>query len=450
MEIDNFDFLFLSDSIQTKIMDSKKKVLVIAYYWPPSGGAGVQRWLKMTKYLAREGHEVHVLSVDPSKASYFSVDESLKNDIHPNIRQHLSSSFEPINLYSSLVGKKNVPTAGYSNVDDQHWKQKMVSKIRSHLFIPDPRIGWKKYAVNKALEIIKNEKIDNVFTTSPPHSAQLIGRDLKKKLKDQINWIVDFRDPWTDIYYYPLLQHSKFSHKLNLKLERQVIESSDQIITVGQGFKDSFLSKTNKIKPEKIKIISNAYDPDDFKIKAEVQPDDNVFLASYIGTVSDKYEPNVFFEALGQLAKDFPDAPIRFKATGVVSEKLQEFIKEQLGEKASFHPPVPHEQAVEAMLKSDVLLLITPGIEGTIPGKTFEYLATGRRIVSIGKGDSAKAIEKCNAGAAFDRNEKEEIYNYLKLALEDFQNNIPFETNTDELEKMSWNYKAAQVAKLLR
>lgn len=431
-------------------MDSKKKVLVIAYYWPPSGGAGVQRWLKMTKYLAKHGHEVHVLTVDPEKASYFNLDASLVDNIHPNIKVHHSNSFEPINLFSKFVGKKNVPNAGFSNVDAQHWKQKMMNGIRSHFFIPDPRVGWKKYAVNKALEIIKNEKIDNVITTSPPHSAQLIGRDLKQKLKDQINWIVDFRDPWTDIYYYPLLQHSKLSHNFNLKLERQVIESSDQIITVGQGFKDSFLSKTNKIKPEKIKIISNAYDPDDFKIKAEIQPDNDVFLASYIGTVSDKYEPNVFFEALGQLAKDFPGAPIRFKATGVVSEKLQEFIKVQLGDKASFHPPVPHEQAVEAMLKSDVLLLITPGIEGTIPGKTFEYLASGRRIVSIGKGDSAKAIAKCKAGAAFTREEKEKVYDYLKSALADFQNNIPFKTNTEELEKMSWNYKAKQVAQLLR
>ncbi|RYM35123.1 hypothetical protein ERX46_07025 [Brumimicrobium glaciale] len=431
-------------------MDSKKKVLVIAYYWPPSGGAGVQRWLKLTKYLAKLGHEVHVLSVDPEKASYFNLDESLKEDIHPNVKVHLSDSFEPINMYSRLVGKKNVPTAGYSNVDDQHWKQKLVSGIRSNVFIPDPRIGWKNFAYKKAMEIIQNENIQNVITTSPPHSTQLIGLKLKRKLKDKIKWIVDFRDPWTDIYYYNLLQHSKISHNINLKLERQVVEESDRIITVGEGFKESFLSKTNKVTPDKFEIISNAFDPDDFKMKDEVHPDKDVFLASYIGTVSDKYEPDVFFEALGQLAKDFPDAPIQFKATGVVSERLQELITSHLGDKASFHAPVPHEQAVHAMLKSRVLLLITPGIEGTIPGKTFEYLASGRRIVSIGKGDSAKAIIKCNAGAAFERSEKEAVYAYLKSALMDYQNNIPFETDYDELKKMSWNYKAAQVAELLR
>ncbi|WP_107039664.1 glycosyltransferase family protein [Brumimicrobium mesophilum] len=430
-------------------MNSKKKVLVIAYYWPPSGGAGVQRWLKLTKYLAKLGHEVHVLSVAPEKASYFHVDESLKNDIHPNVNVHLTSSFEPINIYSRLVGKKNVPTAGYSNVDEQHWKQKLVSGIRSNIFIPDPRVGWKNYAYKNALEIIKTENIQNVITTSPPHSTQLIGLKLKRKLKDKIKWIVDFRDPWTDIYYYPLLQHSKFSHNINLKLERQVIEESDRIITVGEGFKASFLSKTKKVTPAKFEIVSNAFDPDDFKMKDEVHPDKDVFLASYIGTVSDKYAPDIFFEALGQLAKDFPNAPIRFKATGVVSERLQELITDYLGDKASFHDPVPHELAVHAMLKSRLLLLITPGIEGTIPGKTFEYLASGRRIISIGKGDSAKAIIQCEAGAAFERSEKEVLYEYLKEALMEYQNNVHFETNYEELKKMSWDYKAAQVAQLL-
>src|SRR5690554_7755884 len=112
-------------------MDSTKKVLVIAYYWPPSGGAGVQRWLKLTKYLAKLGHEVHVLTVDPEKASYMQIDESLNEDIHPKVKVHLTNSFEPINMYSRMVGKKNVPTAGYSNVDEQHWKDRKSTRLNS-------------------------------------------------------------------------------------------------------------------------------------------------------------------------------------------------------------------------------------------------------------------------------------------------------------------------------
>ena len=143
-----------------------KKVLIISYYWPPSGGAGVQRWLKLSKYLAKSNVEVHILTVDPKKASYTSIDNSLTQDIHPKIIVHYSDSFEIINYYSKLAGKKNVPTAGFSNVNNSSVIQKAVNALRSNLFIPDPRKGWKKYAVKKAIEIIKEYSIHSIITTT--------------------------------------------------------------------------------------------------------------------------------------------------------------------------------------------------------------------------------------------------------------------------------------------
>ena len=130
-----------------------KKVLIITYYWPPSGGAGVQRWLKLSKYLALNKVEVHILSVNPKVASYTSIDESLLKDIHPDIKVHLSDSFEIINYYSKLVGKENVPTAGFSNVNNESLLQKIANTVRSNLFIPDPRVGWNNYAIKKAKSI---------------------------------------------------------------------------------------------------------------------------------------------------------------------------------------------------------------------------------------------------------------------------------------------------------
>ncbi|MDX5326332.1 MAG: hypothetical protein LPK80_08720, partial [Bacteroidota bacterium] len=133
------------------------KVLIITYYWPPSGGAGVQRWLKLSKYLAIEGLDVHVLTVDERHASYMQMDESLLKEVSPKIHVHRTRSFEPINLYAKLVGKKNVPTAGFANVDEQKLSQKIASSIRSHLFIPDPRKGWNRYAYRRACEIIEEQ-----------------------------------------------------------------------------------------------------------------------------------------------------------------------------------------------------------------------------------------------------------------------------------------------------
>lgn len=426
----------------------KEKILIITYYWPPSGGAGVQRWLKLSKYLARLGYEIHVLSVDPNKASYFQRDESLSKDIHPDIKVHLTNSFEPLSIYAKIIGKSNVPTAGFSNVDGEKWHQKKISQIRSNLFIPDPRIGWKKHALKKAKELIEKEGIKNIITTSPPHSVQLIGLALKNQLKEKINWIVDFRDPWTDIYYYPLLHNSKYSHNKNLILERETIENSDKIITVSEGFKSLFLEKTSAIVKEKINVISNGFDPDDFKAKGEVDLSKSTFVVSYIGTVADNYQSEVFFDALGRLVKDYPDTSIQFRATGVISENLQRYICGKIGDRAIFNTPVPHDDAVKAMRASHVLLLISPPTKGIVPGKAFEYIASGRRIVCLGKGDSGEVIEKCKAGKSFSRDEEDEIYKYLVAAYKEFIDGIPFQSDQEELKKHAWDYKAKLISEL--
>lgn len=422
-----------------------KKVLIISYYWPPSGGAGVQRWLKLSSSLANLGVEVHVLTVDENKASYMQWDETLFDDVHPDVMVYKTNSFEPINYYAKLVGKKNVPTAGFSNVDNSNWKQKLVNSARSNFFIPDPRIGWKKYAVKKAKELIKLHDIPTVITTSPPHSTQLIGLKLKAKFPT-IKWVVDFRDPWTDIYYYELLGHTALSKKLDSKYEKQVINKSDQIITVGEKFADSFKSKTKKDISAKIAVIPNGYDPKDFDITCE---QNERFTISYTGTMSDYYQPEVFFEALAELISKYSSEAIDFVFIGSLSANLKKFISDKIGNHAAFLAPVTHKEIIKYMIKSHVLLLVTQGTEGTIPGKTFEYLAAKRTIICIGKGDAAEAIKKCNAGESFNRDEKDKITAYLETCYQAFKSEIKQETNDSEIEKLSRPYQAKQVYKLL-
>lgn len=422
-----------------------KKVLIISYYWPPSGGAGVQRWLKLSAYLAELGAEVHVLTVDENKASYMQWDETLIADIHPNVSVYKTDSFEPINYYAKLVGKKNVPTAGFSNVDNGSWKQKLVNKVRSNFFIPDPRIGWKKYATKKAIELINRIDINTVITTSPPHSTQLIGLSLKEKFSN-LKWIVDFRDPWTDIYYYDLLGHTAVSKKIDAKYEQKVIEKADQIITVGQKFKDSFQSKTTHDISGKTAVIPNGYDPKDFK---EESDQNKQFTISYTGTMSDYYQPEVFFEAIADLLEKYPTEPIDFIFVGTVSAHLKSFITDKIGNTAHFIATVTHKKVVKYMQQSHVLLLVTQGTEGTIPGKTFEYLASKRTIICIGKGDAAEAIKNCNAGASFERNEKVAITTYLEKCLLDFKKGVINQPNLAEIEKLSRPHQAKQVYALL-
>ncbi|MFA5575082.1 MAG: glycosyltransferase [Brumimicrobium sp.] len=433
-------------------MSNTQKILVITYYWPPSGGAGVQRWLKMTKYLAKKGLEVHVLTVKPERASYFTIDESLKQDVHPNIVVHHSDSFEPLKLYSKIIGKSKVPTAGFSNIDQHKRKQKIINAIRSNLFIPDPRIGWKKYAIKKAKQIINEHDIHTIVTTSPPHSVQLIGLEVKKEFKEKINWIVDFRDPWTDIYYYQLLNNSRYSHNKNLQLERKVLKEADSIITAGEGFKQSFLSKTNAISSDKFTIITNAYDEDDFPDAVQkIETSKDKFIVSYVGTMSRKYQPDVFFKALSNLIKnENKNFPVEFHFTGIVEPSVREMIAENIGNRVIYTPPVSHEKAIKAMRKSHVLLLATQGEEGTIPGKTFEYLASFRRIICLGKGDSSELISHCQAGESFDRNQLEAIENYIKKSYEEAFKGIEFSPDKDSIQKLSWRYNSDKILKLIK
>jgi glycosyltransferase involved in cell wall biosynthesis len=221
-----------------------QKILIITYYWPPSGGAGVQRWVKLVKYLSVHNIEIHVLTVDEQYASYTMTDYSMLSDIPNNIHIHKTKSFEPINIYGKIFGKNKIPSSGFSNVDNTSLKQRTVNFLRSNLFIPDPRKFWNYFAIKKAKELIKKNRIEVVITSSPPHSTQLIGIKLKKML--QIKWIADLRDPWTDIYYYPLLNHSRLSKKFDQYFEKKTLEYSDAIITVSESLKNLFAKNCRK------------------------------------------------------------------------------------------------------------------------------------------------------------------------------------------------------------
>jgi hypothetical protein len=176
-----------------------KKVLIITYYWPPSGGAGVQRWLKFAKYLPEYGWEPIILTIDPAYAAYPVTDDSLISEIPSTVKVFTTPAVDYFSIYKK--DKSRIPTAGFANSRENTVKDKILRFIRGNFFIPDPRKGWNGFAFKKACEIIETEGIKHVITTSPPHSTQLIGTKIKRKYPE-IKWIADLRDPWTDIYYY--------------------------------------------------------------------------------------------------------------------------------------------------------------------------------------------------------------------------------------------------------
>lgn len=393
-----------------------KKVLIITYYWPPGSGAGVQRWLKFSKYLPEFGWEPVILTVDPEYASYPVTDPSLEKDIPAGIKVYRTKATDWFRFYSK--DKKKVPSAGFAVNNDNSFKGIIARFVRGNFFIPDPRIGWNKYAIDKAVEIILKEGISHLITSSPPHSTQLLGLDLKT-IFPGIKWIADLRDPWTDIYYYNQFYPTSISRRIDRKYETKVLRAADSIITVGETLKQHFTEKLRN-GSEKISVLTNGYDEEDFREIKEVVPER--FTISYIGTLSDSYPLYGFLRALEKL-KD-KGAGFLFRLVGSLTPSQESSIIEKLGrERFEYIPYADHSRAISYMMSSSLLLLVIPehhGNRSIVTGKLFEYLASGKTILCLGptNGDAAAIIAQARAGKTLGHYDESSLYFFLSEAMQ--------------------------------
>jgi len=386
------------------------KVLIVTYYWPPGGGAGVQRWLKFAKFLPEFGWEPLILTVDPEYAAYPVTDTSLEKEIGWNIAVHRTQATDWFRIYSS--DKSRIPSAGFASNPGKSVKDKLSRFIRGNFFIPDPRRGWNRYAFDRACEIIEKEKIVTFVTTSPPHSTQLIGLKLKKKYPF-IKWIADLRDPWTDIYYYDQFYPTWLSKKIDGGYERSVMQKADSIITVGFMLKDLFSKKLTGIS-SKIEVITNGFDESDFKNIPNAEPER--FTITYAGTLSEKYPINGFLNAMSEL-KMKTDFLLRF--VGRMPENIRQQIAMSVPSGSlQFIPYCHHYEAIRYLVNSSLLLLIIPDAGDNrliITGKIYEYFASCRPILCLGPkdGEAAALISRQQAGACFDYDDAENIVKYI-------------------------------------
>lgn len=386
-----------------------RRVLIITYYWPPSGGAGVQRWLNFVKYLPEFGWEPVVIAPNPDIAAYPLRDDSLLQEVAKNTQVIHTHDFNFFNFYKKLSGEKNIPYGGFaSDSGNIPFSQKIGRFIRGNFFLPDPRRGWIKYAFKTASDFIASNKVDCVVTTGPPHSSHLTGLKLKKKFG--LKWLADFRDPWTDIFYYKDFYPTKVAHLLNLRMEKSVIQKADEIITVSPSWKQLFESKGAAC----VSFITNGYDPQNFKSVKKLTADR--FIITYIGTMSDIYPIDAFLNAFEVFIKDHPTALFRF--IGSISSRLQKKFSGLPENNFEYISYVPHHDVPTYLLEASVLLLLIPehkSSKGIIPGKLFEYLAIGIPILVIGpkEGDAAQIVQNSNSGAAVDNSETKRVLELL-------------------------------------
>ena len=400
------------------------KVLIISYYWPPAGGSGVQRWLKFTKYLPKYNWQPIVYTPDNP---YFEIkDESLLIDIPAEAEIWKTSIWEPYALKDKIFGKGGESQSAGVVSNNKSLKNKVLNWVRGNVFIPDPKVYWVKPSVEVLLKKIKEEGIEHIITTGPPHSMHLIGLGLKKAMPN-LKWIADFRDPWSELDLLNEFQLNNYSRKKHKDLEREVLQTADVTLTVSE----TWVKDLKRLGGSRVELITNGYDADDFELKPKTN---DKFIIGHYGLLNHLRNPKYLWKSLASLCvnnKAF-DSKLEIHLSGNIDLEVIAEIESYpcLKGKVKQLGYLSHAQVLEQYNQVDVLLLLLfnskSGI-GNYPGKIFEYFAAKKTILAFGpiSSDAERLIKNTNRGKYFsfdDTNVKTDI-----LDLFNNPNNFDFE-----------------------
>ena len=424
-----------------------KKVLVITYYWPPSGGAGVQRWLKFVKYLREFGWEPVIYT--PENPAVPAIDHSLLKNIPENLTVLKTKVWEPYSAYKRFVGRKKDDSikAGFlSEKKKPSLTEKLSVWIRGNFFIPDARKFW----IKPSVKYLKANPVDAMVSTGPPHSMHMIALGIKQHLN--IPWLADFRDPWTNIDFYDKLMLSPGADKKHKLMEQQILITADKLVTVSWNWASNF----EKLGARKAEVITNGFDPEDFENSKDISSDK--FEIIHIGSMNKDRNPLIFWEVVHELVKEDAAFANQLKITFIGQTDYSVFEEIDRNELSSFIEKIdykPHDELMEMAGNASVLLLPlnnTPNVSGIIPGKLFEYLALNKPILCIGPedGDSAKIIKECNAGIVSGFNNKEKMKTDLSSFYAAYKSEKGFqEENINLINKYSRRKLAGDMVGLL-
>ena len=351
-----------------------RRVLVIAYYFPPMGLSGVQRTLKFVKYFPQFGWHPTVLTVEPR--AYVASDPTLLEELPPESRIVRTGAAGP----GKVISRKGVTALPRERV------RKILSRLSDTVFIPDNKIGWKRRAVAKALELHHETPFDVIFATAPPFTSFLIGQTLKQHLGRPL--VFDYRDPWVDypFKFYPTPLHKK----ANVLLERSALRASSHVITTSRRVKEILLSRYGFLSHHDVDIISQGYDPSDFPGPASTESPgpkhsarDGRMRVTYAGILWEDRIPDYFLRALQEVFKEAPRLRGRIEArfVGTFRPEYHKLISRLgLQDAVTVQDYLPHRACVDELLASDVLWMILGDDLGT-PGKVYEYIGARKPIL---------------------------------------------------------------------
>ena len=425
----------------------KKKVLIIAYYWPPAGGPGMQRWLKFVKYLP--SFDIEPIVYVPENPNYPIIDNSLLAEVSKDVLIIKYPIKEPYGWANTLSRKqtKTISSGILPKEKKQSLLQKLLLYIRGNFFIPDARKAWVKPSVSYLKKYLEESDIEIIITTGPPHSLHLIGNELKK-WKSNLHWYADFRDPWTTIGYHDKLRMTAKTKAIHKQLESTVLKQADNIIVTSPGTKREF----SEITPKPISVITNGYDDRVLGNHSVTQK----FTLAHIGSLLSDRCPEILWQVLKELCEENIEFRNVFKLVlvGKVSTEVLESIKSYgLNKYLDFKGYVSHQEALQIQETVTALLLIEIDdikTKGIIAGKIFEYLSAKRPILAIGPegADIKNIIEETQSGIFTTYSDHDCIKNWI-LTLFNNEGKLENPILHKEIEKYHRKNLTATLAQLL-
>jgi hypothetical protein len=283
------------------------------------------------------------------------------------------------------VAPSAIPGPSFSENKSSGLLGRLLTVLRSHLFIPDPRKTWVRKAVQKGCVLVDEYGLQTIITTSPPQSVQLIGQGIKRA-RPNVQWMADFRDPWTDIFYYERLGHSVISRRIDAAMERRALQQADQVVAVSWGFRDLLASKVEPEDRGKFHVLTNGMDFDPVDHENESRNQDGPFRIVHTGTIAPSYAPELVLDAITALNAGGEHRPFEFDYYGGISAEYRKELEERY-DFIRFHGFVAQHQIGAIQRAADVLFLLGPDVDkskGHIPGKLFEYMGALRPIAFLG------------------------------------------------------------------
>ena len=384
----------------------RKSVGILTYYWPPSGGSGVQRWLRFSNHLAELGWEVHVFTF--KNPQFEVIDNDNIGLVNPSIKVNKIKGFEPSKFLKSLFTYKSKFRTYSDGVGFRHDNSSITSAvIRELFFFPDAR----KFLISPAYKFIKKyfqeNNLNHLITTGPPHSMHNVGLRLKRDIK--IKWITDFRDPWSNFFQNKLLNQLESTQKKHLREEERVLKNADAVLTTAKSLNREFSKFNNEC----------FYIPSGFETTIACKTHKK-FRVLYAGSMKPIQNPRNLWAALSDLIEtkeDFKEL-VEIVLIGNIDNHILVSDEFKRIKKRKIIDHISKSELDKEIGISELLVVCSVNMKSSndiIPGKFFHYLSSNKNILGItNKGsDLENIIIDTQSGKSFDYNNYHDLKNYI-------------------------------------